>query len=96
MAATGDGGRTAGPAVTAGTPPCPICGEDTAPVAVPVVVRRAGRDVLRLEVEARGCGFCGYLSIADETQERVLHALERHTRPGDDIVFQVEGDPDEA
>ena len=65
-------------------------------MAVPVVVRRDGRDVLRLEAPARGCGFCGYLSIADETQEGVLQALERHTRPGDDIVVPGEDEAEEG
>lgn len=70
--------------------PCPICAEATAPMAVPVQVRRAGRTVLSLEVPARRCEACGYVDIDDAARESLIATLEARTRPGDDIVFPVE------
>lgn len=70
---------------------CPICGGAAAPIRVPVQVRRDGRQILRIEVPARACGECGYIDIADTAREQLIATLECETRPGDDIVFPVEG-----
>lgn len=72
---------------------CPICGEGALPVAVPVSVRRGGRTVLRLEVPALRCESCGYVAIEEEVHEEVIAVLERHSEPGDDIVFPVDLEP---
>jgi hypothetical protein len=66
---------------------CPICGAPTSPLPVPIMVRRGGRVVFRVEAPTRRCGECGHLEIDETTQEEVIATLERHTRPGDDIVF---------
>ena len=66
---------------------CPICAAPTAPLLVPVTVRRDGQVVFQLEVPARHCTDCGHVEIDEATQEAVIATLERHSRPGDDIVF---------
>ena len=70
---------------------CPICRASSLPVRVPILVRRKGRVVRKVEVPARRCEACGYVDIDEATQEEVIATLERHTRPGDDIVFPIEG-----
>jgi YgiT-type zinc finger domain-containing protein len=66
---------------------CPICAASTTPMLVPIMVRRAGRIVFQLEVPARHCVECGHVDVDEATQEAVIAMLERHSRPGDDIVF---------
>lgn len=72
------------------SPACSICGGETAPILLPVQVRRGGRLVFRLEVPARLCEACGYVDVADSTREELIATLEDKTQPGDDIVFPVE------
>jgi YgiT-type zinc finger domain-containing protein len=69
---------------------CPICGGLAEPIRLPVTVRRQGRTVCCLEVPARRCGECGHVDVEDERQEELIAVLERHSLPGDDIVFPVE------
>lgn len=66
---------------------CPICAAPTSSLLVPIMVRRGGRVVFRVEAPARHCGECGHVEIDEATQEEVIATLERRTRPGDDIVF---------
>jgi YgiT-type zinc finger domain-containing protein len=69
---------------------CPICRDPVRIGHVPVSVRRHGRVVFRLKVPAWRCPACGYLDIDEAVREEVVATLERHTRPGDDIVFPIE------
>lgn len=70
--------------------PCPVCRGATVATTVPVRVERRGREVLRLTVPARSCERCARVAFADEVIEEVVATLERHSEPGDDIVFPPE------
>lgn len=70
---------------------CPICRGETGATLLPVFVRRAGRTVFELRVPAAKCPECGHVDIDDGTQEQVIAELERHSLPGDDLVFPLEG-----
>lgn len=72
--------------------PCPVCDAPTRPTTIPVRVERGGREVLKLLVPARACDRCEHVRIDDEVTEDVIATLEKHTEPGDDIVFP-EGGP---
>jgi YgiT-type zinc finger domain-containing protein len=69
---------------------CPICAGPAEPIRLPVVVRRQGQTVCRLEVPAWRCGECGHVDVEDERQDELIAALENHSLPGDDIVFPME------
>ncbi len=71
--------------------PCPICHGATAPMLLPVTVRRGGRTVVELRVPAARCPGCGHVDVDEATQEKVIAELERHSQPGDDLVFPVDG-----
>ena len=71
-------------------PTCPVCRAETEPVLLPVAVRRRGRTVAELRFPAARCACCGHVDVDDATQEEVIAALERHSEPGDDLVFPTE------
>jgi len=73
---------------------CPICTGRVALDSLPVSIRRHGETIYRLRVPAWSCTACGYLDIDEPVRESVIASLEQHSRPGDDIVFPVEGDTD--
>lgn len=66
---------------------CTVCGAAAVPAAVPVIVRRDGREVMRLDVPARACESCGWVDISDADTEACIATLERESQPGDEIVF---------
>lgn len=59
-------------------------------ILLPVAVRRRDQIVAELQVPAAKCQFCGHVDVDEETQEEVIAALERHSEPGDDLVFPTE------
>jgi YgiT-type zinc finger domain-containing protein len=70
--------------------PCPVCRGETTTTLLPVAVRRRGRTVAEFQVPAAHCRHCGHVDVDEATQEEVIAALERHSEPGDDLVFPTD------
>lgn len=68
-------------------PRCTVCDGEVEATEIPVMIRRAGHEVTRLAVPGTVCAECGWVAVEDAARENLIATLERHSRPGDEIVF---------